>query len=188
MKQLFFGLTVACSLFFTSGCEKEITQQPTTAASSSLMQHKPTSSTRVSNVTMTAAVSGSCVITTPCGLNGVPSSKNNVIAITNTNQATFPSLTYTYYMSAGGSPTETFVPMSGAQYTCNAATSYFANSSLTNGARVLVFANDATVAGPSLSTNLLYTGGFITNYPVLAGPSNYLITTLGSFQGQSCTK
>lgn len=183
MKILISGLLMATAFFMLPGCEKEINRDAVPASEKIL--HVDKTPAKVPTVQIAATIGSYCGSRTPCGASSVATVKNNQISITNNSQAWFPSLTYTYYLSIGGSP-ETFVPITGAQYTCNAFTSHFASGALTNGTRILVFANDPSSPGPSMSTNLLYSGGFITNYPVMSAPSNYLITTLGNFKGQSC--
>jgi hypothetical protein len=124
----------------------------------------------------------------PCGTTTLSLTKYNQLWVTNNSQSFYPSLTYTYYLSNGASPNETYTPISGAQYTCNLLTSPFAGPALPNGARILVFANDPLSAGPSMSTSLNYniTTGALTPYPPVTAASNFIIATMGNYKGLSC--
>jgi len=186
MKTLIIGLSLASVVLLFGGCKKENRDR---------IKGKHTPVTNIEKaplIIVTPTVTGFCGTTWPCAPAYAPSlsKKNEIILNVNaTTHASFPSLTFTFYqyVSTSGT-TDTYAPITGAQYTCNAVTSYFASNDLDNNEKILIFVNDASGTAPSMSTNLLYntsTPG-ITNYPVLSAPSNYFLITMGNFKGQSC--
>jgi len=187
MKKLIFGLVVACTtMIAVNSCDKQDLNPATAAAAK---KQKPVvSHEKAPYISLSTVVSSFCGSKTPCGTTLYSTTANNQIAITNNSQTWFPTLIYTFYISNGASPNETYTPIGTLHYTCSALTSYFASGALNNGARILIFANDTSDPGPNMTTTLNYniTTGALTPYPPVAAASAYTIATMGNYKGLSC--
>ncbi|WP_343748240.1 hypothetical protein [Fluviicola sp.] len=184
MKTMITGLALTTILLSFTACEKvNISQTLSGKKKTSGQSEKITRP-----VSIEASVSYLCgAATTPCGTTLSYVGRLNMIQIDNNNQLNFPSLTYTFYKRTSVSGTvETYTGL--GQYTCSNYSSYYAVGLLDNGAKILIFANDASGVGPNVGTALTYdvaTAG-ITNYPSLSAPSTYTFATMGNYKARSC--
>lgn len=178
----------AFAFVLTTACEKANVRE-TTASGAEKQPHKPASPEKTIYISLSTTAGYYCGLTTPCGSTSFSTTKYNLLSVTNNTLSTYSSLVYSYYRHTTTSHTgvETYVPITGAQYTCNLLTSDYASSSLNDGDKILIFANDAIAAGPTMGT-LSYdpSTSALTPYPSVAAASTFIITTLGSYKGQLC--
>lgn len=174
MKRMIYGLTMAASLLFVAGCEKDNPQNP-------LSSKKPSPGTEkaIPNINVTA--------TYHCGgrvcnaSEQVSTNKYNMIAIQNTSGSSLPSLRYSIYQRVfSGGGIEVYQPI--IEYTCSETNTGYAGTLVPNNTKILVIASDPAFSGPPTGNQALI-GGVLT--PSLAN-STYTTVTTGNYLGQGC--
>lgn len=183
MKLKFLSIAfLAAGLMAAMSCEKE----KITASGSKVAA--PVKNSLVANVSIAASTGSFCGTTWPCGLESSGISMVNSIVTTNINQASYPSLVYTYYKYVGGNGvTEVYEPITGAQYTCDALQPVFAKTLLADNSKYLVIANDPSVTAPSMTATVTYSFSLNKiNYNPGGGKFDFKRVITGNFYGDAC--